>query len=597
MYSPSPSAVSYDGSEDVSGMGLMSQVFPPEANLLFSDTVLPRVGSPYYNFTSYYFTRVFTSTYNTTSPVFIPMTISASQLNVMRTDRLPSSDVLDGGSWDLNPSLLQQNLNFAIYEINTTEDDITSVSFSVGAQTVTADLEGYGDLTTGVLESFNCENMVGLTCYTGFGNQFGINQNCPQADAVEGGCYMFLRRPLTDLGKDIGQTFPEWGYRFRFFYALCRGVLSQSFMNSWINGTLYAYPIQVDTYYNNLNKAEYPRFCQGIAYYNMDSNNFYYRSSPWDDDANKFVGKQTNNPAGLNGVNLLNPTTIVNLGMKDYFYSEITFDPTTKSYIIPNIDSTSYADTSDLVNLFVISRITDGTFLDRILAFKDKGIDQLFSRLQLRVDGDFAQLTSINSEIGNINFSPQYYEILPGDTNPPANVLGTAEFPAMAVWFSSTTQDLQTKDYLTPGVIDFRSSDNLGYYPYPYGIKSQLVPFYQWQIVGTSGGIFGTQDNTWATSTNDIIQNYYQSLDRTATNTKYFFNGTSVANDLTARAYIFQVDGDRLNYPTTGGKYTSIPDASFKSKFLVGAPFQFYFGPVKGASALDRFKTKYSVDE
>jgi len=595
MYSSSPSAIYYDGSEDVSGIAIMSQVVPSEVSL-WPGTIgsLPAVGSPYTDFTSYYYSRIFTSSYNTTSPVFIPMTISTSELNVIRTDRLPSSDVLDGGSWDLNPSLLQQNLNFAIYEINTTGDEISSVSFAVGAQTVTADLDGYGQLTTGVLESFDCENMVGLGCYTGFGTQFGINQDCPTSDAVEGGCYMFLRRPLTDLNKDIGQTFPEWGYRFRFFYALCRGVLSQSFMNNWINGALYAYPIQVTTYYNNQNKAEYPRFCQGIAYYNMDSQNFYYRSSPWNDNSNRFVGKKTNNPAGLNGVNLLNPTTIVNLGMKDYFYSEITFDPTTKAYIIPNIDSTSYADTSDLVNLFVISRLTDSSFLEKLIAAGDSGIDKLFSRPQLRVDGDFAQLTSINSEIGNVNFSPQFYEILPGDTNPPTNVLGSAGDPAMAVWFSSTTQDLQTKDYLTPGVIDFRSSDNLGYYPYPYGIKSQLVPYYQWGLADGSR-IFGNQQNNWKTSTNDVIQNYYQSLDRAATNTKYFRNGTSVANDLTARAYIFSVDGDRANYPTTGGKYKNTGQQS--KEFLVGAPFQFYFGPVKGASALDRFKTKYSVDE
>ena len=70
-------------------------------------------------------------------------------------------------------------------------------------------------------------------------------------------------------------------------------------------------------------------------------------------------------------------------------------------------------------------------------------------------------------------------------------------------------------------------------------------------------------------------------------------NGSSVANDLTARAYIYSVDGNVTSYPTTGGLYTYTPQTS--SKFLVGAPFQFYFGVVKGQSALDRFKTKYSL--
>jgi len=365
-------------------------------------------------------------------------------------------------------------------------------------------------------------------------------------------------------------------------------------MNNWINGSLYAFPIQVTTYYDNKNKPEYPRFPSDIVYFNMDSNNFYYRSSPWQDSTNKFIGKRPTDTGTVNSLNLLFPTTIINLGMKDYFYSEITFDPSTKGYILPNINPTSYGDTSDLVNLFVISRITDGTFLGKVLAAGDDGIDQLFSRQQKRIDGDLAQLLSINSEIGNINFSPEFYEIFPGRINP-TTILGTPEFPTMAVWFSSTTQDLQTKDYLTPGRINFRGSDNIGYYPYPYGVKSQLVPFYQWALASNATTIFGNENNTWATNTADIIQDNYQSLDRTGTNTKYFLNGTSTANELTARGYIYSVDGDVTNYPTVGGKYLSTGQR--KNKFLVGAPYQFYFGVVKGESALDRFKTKYSIDE
>jgi hypothetical protein len=566
----------YDLAEDVSGLGFMSM----------NNNIIPRVDNPYFGPFGYsYYTKTFFST----NP---NMLINNRINNVLRTDRLPSSDGLDGSSFTNNPSLLQQNNNFGVYLINTDSEDITSDAFSTGAQTVTPDLEGLPNAPT-VIESFNCESMVGLDCYTGFGDNFTINQECTTRDAVENGCYMFLRRPLKDLGKDI-TNFGEWGFRFRFFYGLCRGVLSQSFMNNWINGSLYAFPLQVNTYYDSKNKPEYPRFASDVAYFNIDSNNFYYRSSPWNDTSNKFVGKRTNNIGTVNTLNLLYPTTIINLGMKDYFYSEITFDSSTKGYIIPNIDSTSYGDTSDLINLFVISRITDESFLSQLINLGDNSIDQLFSRPEKRIDGDLAQLMSINSEIGNVNFSPEYYDIKPGAINP-TNILGTAKDPIMAVWFSSTTEDLQTKDYLTPGRINFRGSDNIGYYPYPYGIKSQLVPFYQWKLASGSNTIFGNQNNTWATDTQDIIQNNYQGLDRAATNTKYYLNGTSVANNLTARGYIFSVDGDVTNYPTVGGRYTSTPQTS--SRFLVGAPFQFYFGVVKGQSALDRFKTKYSLDE
>jgi hypothetical protein len=578
FYSLSVSSIKYDNSEDLSGGAIMKAT---DVGIL--------IDSNYLNSFGYYYT---TKTFFSKTP---SMTISNAQLNILRTDRLPSSDGLDGGSWTTNPSLLQQNLNFNVYLINTESDDITSVAFSTGAQTVTADLEGLPN-SFKVLDSFNCESMVGLDCYVGFGGDFEINQNCTTKDAVEGGCYMFLRRPLDDLKKDLN-SFAEWGFRFRFFYGLCRGVLSQSFMNNWINGSLFAFPIQVNTFYDSQNKPKYPNFASDVVVFNFASNNFYYRSSPWNDNINKFIGKTNGSTGGANALNLLYPTTIVNLGMKDSFYSEITFDPSTKGYIIPNIDSTSYGDTSDLINLFVISRITDEEFLAQIIPLGDSSIEQLFSRPAKRIDGDLAQLMSINSEIGNVNFSPEYYEIDNNSDNNPTNIYGTSKDPVIAVWFSSTTEDLQTKDYLTPGRIDFRGSNNVGYYPYPYGIKSQLVPFYRWGLSENSITIFGNQKNNWETNSAGIIQNNYQSLDRSALDTKYYLNGTTASNDLTARGYIFSVDGDIQNYPVTGGRYKWELESVNPSKFLVGAPFQFYFGVVKGESALDKFKTKYSVNE
>jgi hypothetical protein len=516
-----------------------------------------------------------------------PMSISSKFINVMRTDRLPSSDALNGSSWQTNPALLQQNNNFVFYEIPELDASIGLPPYSLGAEIPTADLEGLPNSIT-VLSSFNCENMVGLDCYQGFGNTFEVNQECTTKDAVEKGCYMFLRRPLADLGKDIN-NFNEWGYRFRFFYGLCRGVLAQSFMNNWINGSLYFFPIQVDTFYNKQNKISQVRFCEDVVYYNRDSNNFYYRSSPYSFATNKFVGKIVNKAdGGINDLNLLYPTTVINLGMKDDFYSEITFDPSTRGFILPNINPTSYGDPSDLINLFVISRITDENFLQQLVPAGDNSINQLFSRPERRIDGDLAQLLSINSEIGNINFSPEYYDIESGDTNPPTQILGTGENPTIAVWFSSTTEDLQTKDYLTPGRINFRGTDDIGYYPYPYGIKSQVVPFYQWNLKNTNL-IFGNQYNDWATASSDIVQNVrYQSLDRYASDTPYFWSNNSESNDLNARGYIFNVNGTNGQYIATG---------ALKQKFVVGAPFQFYFGTIVGETALDKFKTKYSVDE
>jgi hypothetical protein len=592
FYLSSVNSSKYDNAEDTSGLGEMN-VYNYQG--LISGGFLPEWPGNAVSNSNYYWSK---PVLNGLGTALRSITYSTSNLNVLRTDRLPTSDILDGGSWTNNPSILQQNLNFAIYVIGDDGTTLSGPDSNTGASQVTPDLEGLPN-SVKVLESFNCESMVGLKCYSGYSSSFGISSSCPESDAVDKGCYMFLRRPLLDLIKDYG-TFAEWAYRFRFFYGLCRGVLSQSYVNNWVNGSLYMFPLQVDTYYDKQNKPKDPIYCKDLAYFDKKTINFYYRSSPYRMSDNKFIGRKTEYYGAVNTVNLMFPTTLINLGYKDSFYAEISFDPTTRAYVIPDIDSTSYADTSDLVNLFVISRITNEGFLTQIASFGDNSIDQLFSRPydssilsvlspKKRIDGDLAQLMSINSEIGNINFSPEYY-----DTSPPTSILGTAKYPVMAVWFSSTTDNLQTKDYLTPGRIDFRSNDNTGYYPYPYGIKSQVVPFYQWELNNTDT-IFGNQYNNWATEDTDIVQGKrYQSLDRTdlpSSTPTYFISSNLSTNpnvdDLNKRGYIFSVDSN--------GNYSSVGVAS--SKFIVGAPFQFYFGIIKGESALDLFKTKYSISE
>ena len=587
-YSSTTSNAFYNSSEDLSGNGLyVNRNFPTKPN-----------GS--LNGSSEYYSQIFPLDYSYTplEPFKSGMTISSSTLNVMRTDRLPSSDYLQEGAASV--PLLQQNIGFQTYLIDDGGEGFTVVGTSTGASIVTPDLEGLPN-SEKVLESFSCEKMVGLNCYTGFGNDFGIKPGCSDSDNVELGCYVFMTKPLVGLPKDL-TNFLEWTYRFRFFYGLCRGVLSQTFTNNWVNGSLYMFPIQIDTFYDIQNKPKTPVFCNHLAYFDKNTTNFYYRSSPYRISTGKFVGRRTNEPTSVNDVNLMFPTTIANLGYKDSFYSELSFDPSTRAYIIPDIDSTSYGDTSDIVNLFVISRITDENFLQQILSVGDNSINQLFSRPKnsgstlRRVDGDLAQLLSINSEIGNIKFSPEYYE--PQLVNSPTSILGSADNPVVAVWFSSTTQNLQTKDYLTPGRINFRGNDNVGYYPYPYGIKSQVVPFYQWGLnTGvTNNTIFGSQFNNWETEESDIVQGKkYQSLDRTempgATPSYFISQNLSTSpdiNDLNKRGYIFSVDPVTGEYSTTGTK---------SAKFIVGAPYQFYFGIIKGESALDKFKTKYAISE
>ena len=543
------------------------------------------------------------------SPILYPyMTGATTQLSitnsskvVMRTDRLPSSDFIDnGGVLEGSISLLQQNLGFAVYTIEGDSDSYSSPGFSTGSEQPTADIGG--QIAEGnVLKSLNtCENMVGLNCYEGNGVNFGVKSGCQASDSVENGCYVFMTKPLISLGKDL-TAFGEWGYRFRFFYGLCRGVLAQTFTNNWVNGSLYTFPIQVDTFFGSDNKPLYPEFAKQLVYFDKDTNNFYYRSSPYlltsSPATTRFIGSPTADLIKpVNQRNLLFPTTIVNLGIKDDFYQEIIFDPSAKAYIMKSLQPTSYSDTSDLVNLFVISRITGSGFLSNLLSGLNGSLNKLFTRSELRIDGDLAQSMSINSEYGVIPFSPEYYSVY-GVTTDPVVILGTSDNPTMGIFFSSTTVDLQNKDFLTPGIINFRPTNEANAITYSYGIKSQYVPFYQWKLnQGSPTSIFGSEKNNWKTnqssnvSTSGIFKYRYQSLSRRNTGYPSYFSGPNVAlGDIYQRGYIFNVDSSGIYSYSMGGVDVD--------SFLVGAPNHFYFGLIKGETALDKFKTKYSIDE
>ena len=608
---------SYSLSEDLSGAAVMvgdnsSKLFfalrgPVGDYWIFNGKTyccLKYLGSPAQR---YYSPNLYTKYTADTTQVKI---VNSSKL-VMRTDRLPSSDYTDNkDGWNGNVSLLQQNLGFSVYSISSTGGAFTSVGFSTGADQVTPDIAGQV-ASLNVTETLNtCSKMVGLNCYSGNSVDFGVKLGCQSSDAVENGCYVLMNRPLRDLGKDL-KSFAEWGFRFRFFYGLCRGVLSQSFVNNWVNGSLYAFPIQVDTYFDNKNQPLPPQFPKSVVYFESKTNNFYFRSSPYLVNSNTFCGRPvTGLVAPVNRRNLLYPTTIVNLGIKDDFYQEIIFDPSAKGYIMKTLNPTSYSDTSDLVNLFVISRITDEQFLQQIISLNsNNNLNQLFTRPEKRIDGDLAQMMSINSEYGVIPFSPEFYPS-DGRGNSPVKIYGNLSVnPTMAIYYSSTTVDLQNKDFLSPGVIDFRPQNNRNAITYPYGIKSQRVPFYQWELKPQNlTGVFGSEKNNWKTNyssdikTTGIFSYNYQSLDRRNLNSPtYMITSRAAVSDTFARGYIFNVSANTFNVGETldNLNYSYIADygRDWSPNFLVGAPNHFYFGIIKGESALDKFKQLYSVDE
>jgi hypothetical protein len=516
---------------------------------------------------------------------------------IFRTDRLPTSDYLDGSSWSSSTvntyyinngqaAALQQNLGFATYEIVGSEQFADNPIPASDTGYSPQDFSGF-TMTENLLTTLNtCNNMVSLGCYTGRGTSFQVDSKCAENDPVTNGCYSFVDRAILDIPKDL-RTYNEWVNRFRYFYALCRGVVSEVFVNNWVNGSLFAFPIQTKIKYNNKNQAiiDDESYCNDLIYFDAKTTNFYYRSSPFSKSNSTFVGRTMNKE---NVKNLMFPTTIMDLGYKNSLYGYNSDNFEYYSFVLDKIEPTSYGDNSDILNLFAISRITNGNFIRNL-----KNINDLFSREYKKTDGDYSQLLSINSEFGVDKFSSEFYTMTNSADSEISIQYDKKDNPVIGIFYSSSQDDLQLKDYLTPGRVNFRALNN-ELKPKYFGIKSQIVPFYQWELKGGNGGdlFFGNQDNSWYTST--IITDNYQNLDRIKPDLaslknrlnpynkeRYFYNNENVLTYNNDRGYLYNDKNQATKY---GNK---------KNRFLVGAPFYFYFGIKKGASALDKFKTKY----
>jgi hypothetical protein len=522
--------------------------------------------------------------------------LSVNNKTLFRTDRLPTSDYLDGASWSSSTvnnfkinggmaAALQQNLGFATYEILGSEQIADNPLPSTDTGYSPQDFSGY-TMSENLLTTLNsCNNMVSLGCYKGKGVDFKVDETCSDKDSVDNGCYTFAKRTLLDIPKDL-KTYTEWINRFRFFYALCRGVVSEVFVNNWVNGSLFAFPIQTKIKYDNNNQAiiDDESYCNDLIYFDKITNNFYYRSSPYNMSENSFVGRKANK-FEENKKNLLFPTTIMDLGYKNSLYGFNSDNFEYYSFVIDKLESTSYGDNSDILNLFAISRISNGNFIKNL-----KNINDLFSRGYKKTDGDYSQLLSINSEFGVDKFSTEFYSMTNSADSEISIQYDKKGNPVIGVFYSSSQDDLQLKDYLTPGRVNFRTLNN-ELKPQYFGIKSQKVPFYQWAISGSTA-FFGDETNTWYTT--NIISDEYQNLDRikpdlaTLKNSfnpknteKYFYNDENLLSYNNDRGYLYNSKNQATKYNNR------------KNIFAVGAPFYFYFGIKKGASALDIFKTKY----
>ena len=533
---------------------------------------------------------------------------------VFRSDRLPVST-----GRDLPIDLLYANLqDFALhlnnnFEIYTVSDD-GSVSSTYPTDGVGAtdgsgnsqDLETPSGLASnGVLDSFTCAKMVVFDCYSGSGENFGVQKPCNNSsllgslfggspkDRVVNGCYVFVKDPLLVSIPADWKFFFEWRTRIRFMFGVCRGIIGHLFQNNWVNGTLYMPSFQKRTFFDGNNQVRRYKFCgdpnqskfgmffsnrehRGPLYFNTDSNSFFYRSAPYYNG--QFKPQSTDNGVftsfvGNNDGQMWQPTTIMDLGPKTEFLKEIMFTPEFESFLVDTIRSTSYQDISGILNLFIISRLIDSNLIQQILGLGDASIQKLFSRqydnsvslgnrfFDSRVDGDYAQLISINSEYGVIPYLDSNY----ADSITVGDIIG--------IWFDS---EEELRREMGPGQITIGSVVSEFNY-----VSSQEVPFYGWKTNGTN--LFGDEENKWITD--KFITAKYQ--DET-------FDGslTDYPRTNLGKGYGYLYNEDTID-PELDAKANT--NSTHSDYYRVGSPFYFYFGLKRGKSALNRFIKKFVI--
>ena len=524
---------------------------------------------------------------------------------VMRADRLPTGTVLNTVDNNAFAWQASNSLTYNFYSDSGSAETVVPVpSFSFGDATGGADVVTGGTMNK-VLESFSCAGMVDLNCYQGIGTNFTVlpaTNDCNTnlgGPVVVNGCYSIVNKPLVSLfGRNNDFTLiAQWVSRFRLTFAICRGALSHTFVNAWVNGTLFAFPFENNVFFDSNNKP-YVRsvnplngnvnytFCADVLVFDPESSNYYYRSSPW--NGSDFIGKDspTNNSNDVNKKDFLFPTTILDLGPKYIWTKDVNLSPDYYGYQMDNLTATSWSSEKDLLQLFVISRLVNSNYLSQIFGVSNGSVASLFSRNEDRVDGDYAQMLQINSQYGIVPFTAENYVDDPNTTSDnPIYVDGDSKGnPVFGVFYSGFTQE---RDLISPRRLNRNLTGSTLIADY-LGTKSQEVPFYTWYNNGwgspSQPSIFGNQENTWSSSkfTYSAYKQKYQSIDRL--NAPMFIGGNQYIQNRTG--YIFQRNAQ-------GGNEPVILPGTLNQTTLTSAPWYFYFGLKKGASAMDKFTQLY----
>jgi hypothetical protein len=556
-----------------------------------------------YSVTSNYFSPIYNTTGNTLN---FSLGSNDNQI-VMRADRLPTSTNVE--EYCCNGMVLQKNNNFQIFIIPESGVlDVTSTEGSSGSvgsgelEYAQSDLAGSTGITR-VLNSFTCQGSVNLDCYdcekNGPNGTIKVNDGgCRRENGkviFEFGCYKLITTIFISLPRDLALT-AEWIARNLVLLGACRNVFSHRFVNNWVNGTLYAFPFKNEVRrftspLSNPPNAPIPDYCEDVIKLHPITRNYYYRCTKYNLQNDSF--ERTADHIGY-------PTTMIDLGPRNNFIQELVMSDEYDGYVVNKLDPSTFGNVDDILNLFIISRFIDNTFLSNLLGglnifsyFTNGRRNNGVGGTRGLIDSDYSQMISINSEFGVAPFEAANYPdtTFPGEQNPIYfncnDVIG--------IFYSS---DTQSRDYITPKRTIINSSvpitSNCSFNN--FAVFSQRVPLSQWLIDGSSSdSIFGKSSNNWDYIVDgEVFSHRYQSLDRLLDVSRYFKN-TNISQTKYQKGYIYAVKSSSTANSiiiTAERQYWDFNNPDDKL-ITVGAPFHFYFGLKRGASSFDRFRTKW----
>ena len=283
----------------------------------------------------------------------------------------------------------------------------------------------------------------------------------------------------------------------------------------------------------------------------------------------------------------------MDLGPRNNYLQELVMSDEFDGYVANRLNSTTYGDVTEILNILILSRLMNKNFIEKMVElFVGSNILVYFSRSKDKVDGDYSQLISINSELGVAPFQASNYPDNPSPMQSPIYISGfDDDNSVIGIFFSS---DTRVRDFITPKRSIINSQLPVGNECAfnNFTVFSQKVPFYQWEIKGEST-IFGNEENEWDTkafSDSSFFSYNYQSLDRLNSDSRYFRPTNNSKSEYT-KGYIYAVSGNGSIDESYVNWSQNTPEKP--TSITTGAPFYFYFGLKKGKSAYDRFTTKW----